>query len=317
MGLKHIKVMNCEICGSEIKSESRHNKHCNGDMPIIHSLLDTDFYKLSMMQAVFHQFPNIEVEYEFRCRTPGINLSSFAKQIRNEIDHYCSLSFKVEEIEYLRSLGLFKEDFLIFMSLLRLNPSDIKIKTNPFELIINGTWLHTILFETPILAIISEIYSKNRVANFKGNARLEDKINLIKNENIKFADFGSRRRYSFSWHSVVTDELKNELPNQFIGTSNVLFAMMYNLKSIGTMAHEWLQAGQSLAPSLPESQKFMLRKWLNEYEGELAIALTDVINMDRFLKDFKEDYLGFFTRDGESILNPEQQCSATNYHSLR
>lgn len=252
---------------------------------IINSLLDTDIYKFFMHQAVYHQFPDVEVEYEFKCRN-NIDLSPYAEQIKDEINHWCSLSFKENEIIYLNSLGLFKEDFLRYLIKYKPFPLRTQIKTNPFELTIKGFWSNSILFETPILAIISEIYMAKGRANFKGNTRLGDKINLIKHENIKFADFGTRRRYSFDWHSEVIDELKKELPDQFIGTSNPLFAMKYNLKPIGTMAHEILQSGQSLAPSLKESQSFVLLKWLEEYKDKLGIALTDVINMNCFLKDF-------------------------------
>lgn len=266
--------------------------HGGINMPIITSLLDTDFYSFTQQQFIFHQFPDTEVEYEFKCRTPGVDLSPYAEQIRQEINHLCSITFTKKEIIYLRSLNIFKENYLSFLEKIKLSPHEIILEIHPFNLKIEGSWLETILFETPILAIISEVCLRNGIANFKGNTRLGDKINLIKHENIKFIDFGTRRRFSFDWHAGVINELKNELPNQFIGTSNVYFAMKYKLAPKGTHSHQILQAGQSLAPSLKESQTYMLKKWLDEYNGKLGIALTDVISMDAFLEDFKTNYLG-------------------------
>lgn len=267
---------------------------------IINSLLDTDYYKLTMMQAVFHQFPYTIVEYEFKCRTPGVDLSTYAEQIKEEIDHLGELIFKTDEINYLSSQGIFQNDFLSYLKTFKLVPWFVKIKTDPFELRIKGLWLHTILFETPILAIISEIYCKKKLKidqllspdkpGSYGNSMLKHnywRTLKLKDGNIKFADFGTRRRYSKEWQSKVIKWFFENSPNNFVGTSNVHFAKEYNLKSIGTMAHEWLQSGQSLTPNgLETSQKYTLIKWLDEYNGKLGIALTDVINMDCFLKDF-------------------------------
>lgn len=258
-------------------------------MPIITSLLDTDYYKFTQMQFVYHQFPDAEVEYTFKCRTPNVDLSPFAETILEEIYSLCCLTVKNEEIEYLRSLDLFKDDYLNALWDFRFTYEHIEMTRDPFTLKIKGTWFHTILFETPILAIISEIYSTSTKLKFKGYSKLGNKIGLMQYKDIKFADFGTRRRHSFAWQDALLDRIKIDLSNNLIGTSNMFFAMEYNLQPIGTMAHEALQAGQVLAPSIRESQRFILEKWLEEYKGKLGIALTDIIGMDAFLRDFDCD----------------------------
>jgi nicotinate phosphoribosyltransferase len=286
---------------------------------IIHSLLDTDIYKFYMMQAGFHQFPDTEVEYEFKCRSEDVDLSRYVPEIKKEIRLFCRLYFKKEEISYLRSLKIFQENFLTFLENFHLDASCVDVQENPFKLRIKGNWFHTILFETPILAIISEIYRNNNKGNFKGYTNLGEKISLINFEGIKFADFGTRRRHSFHWHHEVIKELIEYCPNQFIGTSNIYLAKKYNLKPIGTMAHEWLQAGQSLTPNgLETSQKFMLQKWLDEYDGELGIALTDVINMDCFLKDFGKGFAEVYQGCRQDSGNPFEWGNKLiqHYHHL-
>jgi len=254
---------------------------------IINTLLDTDFYKFTQQQFVYHQFPDVEVEYKFICRD-DVDLSNLYLLIKKEIDHLCDLKFEKYQIEYLESLGYFKPDYLKYLESFQLNKNHIRITKNPFTITIKGNWTETILFETPVLAIISELYCINRTTSFNGFTKLSEKIELIKNEDIKFADFGTRRRYGSHWQLTVLEELINEVPNQFVGTSNVEFSRKLNMEPIGTMAHEILQSGQSLSPNLEYFQEFIMQLWLEEYNGELGIVLTDVINMDSFLYDFYE-----------------------------
>lgn len=264
--------------------------------PIITSLLDTDLYKITMMQTVYHQFPNAqEVEFHFKCRTKEVNLVQHMDKINYMIDQYCSLSFTEEEIAYLGTLRYIKPDFLNFLSLFkpqRKYINVIKISNTEIDVVIKGPWLYTILFEVPVLAIINQVYFDNTLSKdvyIKGEELLFEKIKTVQNFNnpdFKFSDFGTRRRYSFEWHERVVQLLKENLPLNFTGTSNVYFAMKYNLTPIGTMAHEYLQACQALGPRLRDSQKFALEKWVQEYRGDLGIALTDVVGIDAFLRDF-------------------------------
>lgn len=268
-------------------------------MPIIKSLLDTDLYKFTMQQTVLHQFPNArEVEFNFRCRTPNVNLAQYIDEINKEIDHLCSLTFTQEELDYLGSLRFMKPDYIDFLTIFRLQRKYVNvvdIGDGQIDIVIKGPWLHTIPFEIYMLSIVNEVYFRNLpkakqeidVVWETGMAKLDEKIELIKTDSsFKFSDFGTRRRFSAEWHEEVIKKLKNEVPDNFTGTSNVLFAMKYNLTPIGTMAHEYLQACQVLGPRLRESQKFALEVWVQEYRGDLGIALTDIIGLDAFLADF-------------------------------
>lgn len=266
---------------------------------IIESLLDTDLYKFTMMQCVLHQFPGAEVAYRFRCRNVGVELGPYADEIRDEIHHLCSLRFKDEELEYLAGLRFIKSDFVDFLSLFHLKEKYITVKAdseapNGIDITIEGPWLHTILFEIPVLAIVNEVYFRHQmpVADEKeGMKRLRAKIALIRNEpdndNLKITDFGTRRRFSRAWQTTVTETLIRELGREkFAGTSNVDLARRYGLIPIGTMAHEYLQACQALGPRLRDSQVYGFEMWAKEYRGDLGIALSDVYGMDPFLKDF-------------------------------
>ena len=123
---------------------------------IIDSLLDTDLYKFTMMQVVLHQFPGAHVEYRFKCRNPGVNLAVHAAEIREEIRALCTLRFRDEELAYLRSLRFIKSDFVDFLGLFQLNEKNIRVTplpTGELDIVIEGPWLHTILFEIPVLAL--------------------------------------------------------------------------------------------------------------------------------------------------------------------
>ena len=261
---------------------------------IIHSLLDTDLYKFTMMQAVLHQFPAAIVEYHFTCRTPHVDLTPFAEEIIEEINHLCTLKFTDEELAYLREYPFFSSDFIEFLRIFQLHAQFIQVDTSHgFQLVIKGPWLHTILFEVPILAIISEIYARAQMTDkslTQAIQLLDDKIKLVQHhpdaERFIFSDFGTRRRFSADWQARVIEHCLSGLPNQFRGTSNVLFAKRFAIKAMGTMAHEYLEGCQALGPRLVNSQKFAFERWAQEYRGQLGIALSDVIGLDAFLKDF-------------------------------
>jgi nicotinate phosphoribosyltransferase len=265
---------------------------------IINSLLDTDLYKFTMMQVVLHHFPAAHVEYKFRCRTPNVDLTPYIDEIRDEVRQLCNLRFKEEELEYLRQMRFIKSDFIDFLALFHLNEKSIRIAASSkgngeIDIVIEGPWLHTILFEIPVLAIVNEVYFRNtqRKPEFEtGRERLRDKIKLLvtppEYSDCKIADYGTRRRFSKQWHEEVLMTLKERLGDQFAGTSNVLFAMQHGLRPLGTMAHEYLQACQALGPRLRDSQIFGFEMWAKEYRGDLGIALSDVYGMKAFLRDF-------------------------------
>jgi nicotinate phosphoribosyltransferase len=274
---------------------------------IITSLLDTDLYKFTMMQVVLHQFPGAQVEYRFKCRNPGVDLASHASDIREEIRSLCSLHFQDSELQYLRSMRFIKSDFVDFLGLFKLNEKYITVTPLPsgeIEIVIIGPWLHTILFEIPVLAIVNEVYFRNtqKVPDFpEGRKRLDLKIEQLRSaglSDLKIADYGTRRRFSRAWHDEVLRALvarlgtaqspgnSNGTPGQLAGTSNTLLAMKLGLTPLGTMAHEYLQASQALGPRLRDSQIFAFESWAREYRGDLGIALSDVYGMSAFLRDF-------------------------------
>jgi nicotinate phosphoribosyltransferase len=265
---------------------------------IITSLLDTDLYKFTMMQVVLHHFPGAQVEYRFKCRNPGVDLTPYVEEIREQIEALCTLRFADEELAYLRGLRFIKSDFVDFLGLFQLNTKYIQVEpaqAGPGEIgiVIKGPWLHTILFEIPVLAIVNEVYFRRtqRGTDFEaGRRRLLDKIALVRDDprlaELRIADYGTRRRFSKRWQDEVLLTLKNELDVHLAGTSNVMFAVKHGLIPLGTMAHEYLQACQALGPRLRDSQIFGFEMWAKEYRGDLGIALSDVYGMDAFLRDF-------------------------------
>ncbi|QNK02363.1 nicotinate phosphoribosyltransferase [Dyella telluris] len=265
---------------------------------IVTSLLDTDLYKFSMMQVVLHHYPAAQVEYKFKCRNPGVDLVPYIAEIRKELEGLCSLRFTHEELDYLRSWRFIKSDFVDFLGLFQLNAKYVEIipaQDGPgeIEIHIRGPWLHTILFEVPLLAIVNEVYFRNTQPGLdlsEGRRRLREKIALLRDtdgfQECKIADYGTRRRFSRAWHEEVVTTLRDGLGRQLAGTSNVWLAWKLGLTPLGTLAHEYLQAHQALGPRLRDSQVAALETWAREYRGDLGIALSDVYGLSAFLRDF-------------------------------
>jgi nicotinate phosphoribosyltransferase len=300
---------------------------------IIQSLLDSDFYKFTMAQAVLHQYPATMVKYRFRCREGSVfprsgeaEKKAYLTALCREIDHLCSLRFTEEELAYLSRISFFKPDFIEYLRLFQLNRKYIRIqrdKTGELDIVIEGPWVSTIWFEVPCLAIISELYHRGEEEHrfLEGRRRLFEKIRYYR-ENIprqslplfRFADFGTRRRYSHNWHRQVIEILAKECNENFIGTSNVLFAKEIGVKPIGTMAHEYLQAHQQLGVRLIDSQKAALDSWVREYRGELGIALSDVVTFDAFLRDFDLFFAKLFDGCRHDSGDPYEWCEKLIRH---
>jgi nicotinate phosphoribosyltransferase len=241
---------------------------------IVQNLLDTDLYKLSMMQAVLHNYPNVDVEWEFRCRNSE-DLRPYLMEIRHQIELLCDLSLSVEETGFLERINFMKPDFLRFLGLFRFNLRYVQTSIENDELTIRlaGPWLHVILFEVPVLAIVSEVRNRYRSPDtllIQARDQLYRKFDWLtatatpdELAELKVADFGTRRRFSFAVQEDVVSVLKKDFPGQFVGTSNV-----------------------QLGPRLIDSQIAALDCWVREYRGLLGIALTDCITTDAFLGDF-------------------------------
>ena len=265
---------------------------------IIDSLLDTDLYKFTMQQAVWSRFGQATAEYAFKCRTPNIDLRPFIDEIRAEIDHLCALRLTDDELAYLGGIRFLKPAFVDSLRGFHLDPQAVMLAptdSGELRLRVSGGWYDTILFEVPLLAIINEVYSRHhfpptdeRLA--EGERRLHAKCAAVDAATgdgviLRIIEFGTRRRYSREWQKTVVETLKAQIGSSLIGTSNLHLARTLNLRPYGTMAHEFLQAAQVFAP-LPEFQKFALEAWMQEYRGDLGIALSDVVGMDAFLHDF-------------------------------
>lgn len=271
---------------------------------IIQSLLDTDLYKFTMLQVVLHQFPQADSVYFFRCRNSKESvypLREIKDELNQEIDALCTLKFKEEELTYLRSLRFIKSDFVDYLELFQLKRRFIQVyvdENGELNIRIEGPMVQAMFFEIFVLAIVNELYFRRlnvEDALIEGEKRLKDKVQLLKHyantqkahENpFLVSDFGTRRRYSYSWQRHVIETFREAAPDIFRGTSNVYLAMQLGISPIGTMAHEFLQAFQALDVRLRNFQKAALEAWVQEYRGDLGIALTDVVGMDAFLRDF-------------------------------
>lgn len=264
--------------------------------PILTSLLDTDAYKLHMQQAVFHHYPDVTVAAEFRCRNQE-QLGQYVDEIKHQMSLMENLRLTDDEFRYLQSLPYFKQDYLNWLKNWYYDSRLVKIANQDGQLFvrIEGKWLDVILWEVPLLAVISEIVHRDRSPNIG----VKEAINHLKDKLVHFQqttaklnvadfhlmDFGTRRRYSFAVQKAVVAHLKEHFPN-FNCTSNYLLAYQFGLKPVGTQAHEWFQAHQRLTENLADCQYKALQVWLDEYPKDLDIALTDCITMDAFLNDF-------------------------------
>lgn len=274
------------------------------NQPIIQSLLDTDLYKFTMLQVVLHQFPQANGEYLFRCRNNEhvqYPLGEIKEELEEQLDHLCALKFKADELEYLRSLRFIKSDFVDYLELFQLKRRFIEVSADEekrLNISIKGPLVQAMFFEIFILSIVNELFFKRLETPevwTEGEKRLQKKAEQLadisktqEHKDIPFlvSDFGTRRRFNHKWHKHVIETLHHAAPSVMRGTSNVYFAWKLGLIPIGTMAHEFLQAFQALDVKLRDFQKAALEAWVQEYRGDLGIALTDVVGMDAFLVDF-------------------------------
>jgi nicotinate phosphoribosyltransferase len=268
--------------------------------PVITSLLDTDLYKFTMWQTMLHRHPQTQAEYRFVCRNqPAFPLTQLLDEVNAELDALCALSFTEDELRYLGGLRYIKSDFVDFLRIFRFQRAFIEAfaEGEQLRIVAKGPQVHVMAFEIFVLAIVNELYFRRfdrAAAEAEGRRRLEAKIAVIEafvqqpalRHPFELFDFGVRRRFSRPWQREVVQAFSARLPQVFKGTSNVRLARDLGLVPIGTMAHEYLQTYQALGVRLRDSQKAALEDWVQEYRGDLGIALTDVVGMDAFLADF-------------------------------
>ncbi|MBU9816493.1 nicotinate phosphoribosyltransferase [Rahnella sp. C60] len=264
--------------------------------PILTSLLDTDAYKLHMQQAVYHRYRNISVVAEFRCRGDEL-LGEYASEIRQQIQMMSQLALTDDEFTYLSGLPFFTEDYLNWLKIFRYNPEHVMVsdRNGHLHVRIEGPWREVIMWEVPLLAVISEVVHRQRSPHVtaqmavdqlrKNLASFKQQAADIDLRAFRLMDFGTRRRFSGDVQEAIVSTLKNEFP-YLVGTSNYDLAHKLQLTPVGTQAHEWFQAHQQISPVLANSQRAALQAWLDEYPDQLGVALTDCITMDAFLRDF-------------------------------
>ena len=269
---------------------------------------------MTMMQAVYHLHPDASVTYTFYCRNVHqpiplhrTDFKAWIKTVDRELDHLCGLSFSQEEIAYLRSFPFFHSDFLSWLAKFRLSRDHIILSEDDkgfLSIRIDGPWVRTILFEVPMLAIVSSLYARAAYGEesstlSEGRRRLESKIDGLVSmqkrgelNHFKFVDMGTRRRFSGPWQAHVLERFRDACPALFMGTSNAYYAKKLGMDCYGTMAHEWLQAYQRISRDFRSFQKDALMDWLREYPEHLGIALSDVLGFRVFLADFDSDLAG-------------------------
>ena len=271
--------------------------------PILHSLLETDLYKFTMWQTMLHRHPQAQAEYRFVCRNaPAFPLSELLDEVNAQLDHLCALSFTEDELAYIGGLRYIKGDFVDFLRIFRFQRRFVRASVaadgHTLEIVAEGPQVHVMGFEIYVLAIVNELYFRradHAAALAEGRTRLRAKIAALREfgareparaHPFEFFDFGVRRRFSGAWQEEVVRTLKDAVPEFFKGTSNVFLAKKHGLVAIGTMAHEYLQSYQAFDVRLRDFQKMALENWVQEYRGDLGVALTDVVGMDAFLRDF-------------------------------
>ena len=278
---------------------------------IVTSLLETDMYKFSMGQAIYHQFSDYKTTWTFKCRNKDVKFTEMVEEIREQIKAYCGLRFKEDELQYLEGIKWIKGSYVDFLRLWQPRYEDFVI-TNDAECGLSieafGTWLNTSMYEIPTLAIVNEFYFRMQydydklIKEFE--RKLDEKIEWIgihqdKYHLSSFSEFGLRRRLSAEAQEMAVQKLAaaKYCSSHFVGTSNVYLAKKFGVTPVGTMAHEWIMCvGQGNHKHNPAySNWYALDAWVKEYGVLNGTALTDAITTDTFLKDFQLTYATLFS----------------------
>ena len=280
--------------------------------PIINSLLENDLYKWSMGQAIFHQFTKFTTTWTFKCRNPDVFFTSeMIEEIKEQIEHYCSLSYTEDELKWMKEhIKWLDTGYIDFLRLWRPRRDEIKVCGSlgncGMDITATGSWLNTSMYEVPILAIVSEVYYSFKYGmnafDTEYMTRTRKKIQMVQDGYYylgAFSEFGMRRRYSSQSQDWLVKILSSHNFNltKFVGTSNVYLAKKYEVTPCGTMAHEFIMcSGQGRHEYNPAySNKFMMESWVKEYGVRNGIALTDTITTDCFLRDFNLTYATLFS----------------------
>lgn len=275
--------------------------------PIVRSLLDTDFYKLLMMQMVEARYADVQATFSLINRTKSVRLADIIdeSELRAQLDHARTLRFTKKELIWLAGNSfygrerMFTPDFIAFLEDFQLPPYELRIKDGQFDLTFSGAWTHTSMWEIPALAIVNELKTRTALKDHgrfaldvtyaRAKAKLWQKIERLSAlPDLVISDFGTRRRHSHLWQRWCVEAMKEGLGDRFIGSSNVLIAMDSDLEAIGTNAHELPMVLAALAPddaALKSAPYDVLDEWQQLYNGNLLIVLPDAFGTEAFLRD--------------------------------
>lgn len=267
---------------------------------IFKSILDNDFYKITMQNAVVKLFPNEKVKYEFINRGKHHFPESFDAELRKSVNAMAELKLTKDEKKFLRETCPYLDlPYLDFLGGYHYDPSEVTIQQteNELRVTVEGEWYRTILWEVPLLALISELhYEMNNMERDSDEivvAKTLEKAEELNKLGVTFAEFGTRRRHSYKVHDLVVDTLVKNKNTKFIGSSNIHFAMKYGVKPIGTHAHEWFmfhaaEYGFKMANALS------LEHWVDVYRGDLGVALSDTYTTEVFFQQFDKKFAKLF-----------------------
>ena len=273
--------------------------------PIVVSLLDTDLYKFNMDQVIFHRHTDLCGQYYFKCRNEGVVFTrEMADEIGAQVDHLCSLRFRKDELDYLRSIRFIKNDYVEFLRLWHPIRDYVSVALAPggeLSVTVDGPLFSAMQFEIYLLEIINEVYFRMSYdyesLRRSAEERLDAKIKAMNDGTytFRFAEFGCRRRLSREWQDEVVRRFVTETSN-CVGTSNVYLAMKYNVTPIGTYAHEFVQMYQGIdSIPLAYTNHYAMKDWYAEYDGDNGTALTDTVTTDLFLLDFNRSMVNNYT----------------------
>ncbi|TWG93831.1 nicotinate phosphoribosyltransferase [Mesorhizobium sp. J18] len=286
--------------------------------PICRSLLDTDFYKLLMLQMIWRLYPHVSATFSLINRNDQTRLAEEIDEgeLREQLDHARSIRFTKKEMIWLAGntfygrKQIFQPDFLAWLQDFRLPEYELSSRNGQFELHFHGPWMETSMWEIPALAIINELRSRAAMRSLgpfaldvlyaRAKAKVWSKVERLKKlPEIRISDFGTRRRHSFLWQRWCVEALKEGIGDAFTGTSNVLLAMDTDLEALGTNAHELPMVLAALAndeKELKAAPYKVLQDWQSYYGGNLLIVLPDAFGTEAFLRsapNWVADWTGF------------------------